>query len=81
MKRAAGLFGALCGGCLLFLFSSCSDTPMSARCPQAQNDDTVWEGKKLAEWRWDLRGFRNVQKCATASAALAPALGSSPLTV
>lgn len=58
---------------VVFLLSSCSDTPLSARVPQAQNDDTVWEGKKLKEWRWDLRGFRNVQKCATASSALASA--------
>lgn len=58
---------------VVLLLSSCSDTPLSARVPQAQNDDTVWEGKTLKEWRWDLRGFRNVQKCATASSALARA--------
>jgi hypothetical protein len=50
-----------------------SGTPISARCPSAENDDVVWEGKKLKEWRWDLREFRNVQKCAIASAALARA--------
>ena len=70
VTRLAQLF--LCASAVLVL-SSCSDTPMSARVPQAQNDDTVWEGKKLKEWRWDLRGFRNVQKCATASSALARA--------
>ena len=68
--RLAGFFFGIC---VVILFSSCSDTPMSARVPSAQNDETVWEGKKLKDWRWDLRGFRNVQKCATASAALARA--------
>lgn len=73
MKDSSSLIrltGFFWGICVLLLLSSCSDTPMSARVPQAQNDDAVWEGKKLQEWRWDLRGFRNVQKCAAASAAL-----------
>ena len=61
------------GALVVLLLSSCSDRPLSARVPQAKNDDTVWEGKKLREWRWDLRRFRNVKKCATASATLARA--------
>ncbi|MGV8041069.1 MAG: HEAT repeat domain-containing protein [Thermoanaerobaculaceae bacterium] len=72
-SRLISLGGFFFGISVLVLFSSCGDSPMSARVPQAQNDDTVWEGKKLQEWRWDLRGFRNVQKCATASDALARA--------
>jgi len=66
----AGFFWAVFA---LLVLSSCSDTPMSARVPEAQNDDMVWEGKKLREWRWDLRGFKNVKKCVIASGALARA--------
>lgn len=56
---------------VVLLLSSCYDTPQFARFPQAENDDTVWEGKKLKEWRWDLRGFRSVKKCASeASSAI-----------
>lgn len=69
----SSLTATILGVFIVFLLSSCSDTPISARVPQAENDETVWEGKKIKEWRWDLRGFRNVQKCATASAALARA--------
>ena len=72
-SRSMSLAGFFFGVCAALLLSSCSDTPMSARVPTAQNDETMWEGKKLKDWRWDLRGFRNVQKCATASAALARA--------
>lgn len=63
----------VCGVWFVVVMSSCSDTPMTAKCPPAQNDEMVWEGRQLKEWRWDLRGFRNVKKCATASAALARA--------
>ncbi len=69
-KKPICFAGFVFGICAALLLSSCSDTPMSARVPPAQNDETVWEGKKLREWRRDLRGFRNVQKCAAASAAL-----------
>lgn len=66
------LAGFFLGVCAALLLSSCSDTPMTASVPSAQNDDTVWEGKKLAEWRRDLRAF-NVQKNLAATAALARA--------
>lgn len=57
--------------CLIFLLSACDQFFLAANSPEsAENDNVPWEGRKIIEWRWDLRHFRDVKKCSRAKDAL-----------
>jgi hypothetical protein len=60
---------------LLAAASGCSpDTPLFSHKPeQAENNDAVINGRKIFDWRRDLRAFRNVKKVILATVALSEA--------
>jgi HEAT repeat protein len=57
---------------LIFLVTACdSQYPtLTANIEPAENDDVIWEGRKIKDWRRDLRYFKKVKKVSVAAGAL-----------
>lgn len=72
MKEKIGTSYLLFSCLIILLFTACDSgyPTLTANIEPAENDGVVWEGRKIIDWRRDLRYFKKVKKVSVAAGSL-----------